>query len=234
MSDNGSGQLEETSCFHAFAPLRSLPSDSAVESPYQEKGTTLPTIQPTSPNKGATSHTSTANRPILSTIAPAHTHANVTASSGSSTTESLSELTSQSSLDSIPIAHPRGDTTPQKQPRSNRRSKSGKTTARWSKGGSLDETALDRTPPTSQPSEAALNAAQSPTPVSKQRQPHSANRNPAAKQGRLMATTFGSPSGDSRRGVASPRPKGRGMKTVSIEHHWRLTQRCRSEEYFLS
>jgi PAB-dependent poly(A)-specific ribonuclease subunit 3 len=234
MSDHDPGQLGDSSYSHAFAPSRNITSDSAIESPYQDKGTTLPTIQPTPPNKGATSHTSTANCPTLSPIAPAHTHANVTASSGSSTTESLSELTSQSSLDSIPTAHTRGDTTPQKAPRSNRRSKSGKTTARWSKGGCLDETALDCTPPTSQPSEAALNAAQSPTPVSKQRQPHSANRVPAAKQGRLMATTFGSPSGDSRRGVASPRPKGRGMKTVSNEHHWRLTQHCRSEEYLLS
>jgi PAB-dependent poly(A)-specific ribonuclease subunit 3 len=216
MSDNDAGQLEELSCFHAFSPLRNFPSDLPIESSSQKKGTTLPTIQPTSPNKGATSHTPTANRPTLSPIAPAHTHAHVTASSGSSTTESLSELTSQSSLDSIAIAHTHGvDITPQKQPRSNRRSKSGKTTARWSKGGSLDESASDRTPPTSQPSEAALNAAQSPTPVSKPRQPHSANKNPVVKQGRLMATTFGSPSGDSRRGVASPRPKGRGMKTVS-------------------
>lgn len=218
MSDSDSGQLEELSCLYAFSSMRTLPSNVHIETPYQNKGSTLPTIQPTSPNKGATSHTSTANRPALSPIAPAHTHANVTASSGSSTTESLSELTSQSSLDSIPIAYTRGgDITPQKQARSNRRSKSAKSNARWSKGGgSLDETALDRTPPTSQPSEAALNAAQSPTPVSKQRQPHSASRNPAVKQGRLMATTFGSPSGDSRRGVASPRPKGRGMKPLSI------------------
>lgn len=33
----------------------------------------------------------------------------------------------------------------------------------------------------------------------------------AAHQGRFMAAPFGGPTGDSRRGVASPRPKGRGM-----------------------
>ncbi|KAH4014028.1 PAN2-PAN3 deadenylation complex subunit PAN3 [Parastagonospora nodorum] len=204
-----------------------------TETPLQKPEYTLPTIQPASPNKGATSHTATANRPGLLPIAPAQTHANVTASSGSSTTESLSELTSHSSLDSVPLALIRGgDTTPQKPARSNRRSKSNKSNNRWSKEkGSLDDTALERTPPTSQPSEAALNAAHSPTPASKHRQPQSASRNPAAKQGRLMATTFGSPSGDSRRGVASPRPKGREAKNtfcrnVTIYGHCRYENTC--------
>jgi PAB-dependent poly(A)-specific ribonuclease subunit 3 len=177
----------------------------------------LPTIQPATPNKGAISHPPAANRPVVCPIAPAHTHANVAASSGSSsaTTESLSELTSQSSRDSLPTRS--SETTPQRPARNSRRTKSG-TAHRWSKGrGSIDDTGLDRTPPTSHPSEAALSAAQSPTPPHKQRQPHSATRTPAAKQGRLMATTFGSPSGDSRRGVASPRPKGRGMELKHVD-----------------
>jgi PAB-dependent poly(A)-specific ribonuclease subunit 3 len=195
-------------------------SNTHSEAPHQDKGARLPTIQPTSPDKGAISQTTSANRSAFYSIAPAHTHASVIASSGSSTTtasESLSELTSHSSRDSLPITHTAGgDTTPQKQARSNRR-KSSKSNARWSRGGgSSDDTRPDRTPPTSQPSDAALNAAQSPTPTSKQRQPHTANKNPAVKQGRLMATTFGSPSGDSRRGVASPRPKGRGMEWVPL------------------
>lgn len=179
----------------------------SLDTTHLDKGAKLPTIQPTSPNKGATTATT------------AHTHASITASSGSSTTDSLSELTSHSSWDSLPVAQlPSGTITPQKQARSNRRSKSGKPNAKWSRGGgSSDDTRPDRTPPTSQPAEAALNAAQSPTPTHKQRQPHSTSRNPAVKQERLMATTFGSPSGDSRRGVASPRPKGRGMRLMQRE-----------------
>lgn len=173
----------------------------------------MPTIQPAPPDKGALSHTLTATSPAFTAAVPALTHARATASSGSSTVESHSELTSRSSRDSLPVTLPSsGPTTPQKQARSNRRSRSSKSNIKWAKGrDSLDVTCTTRTPPTSQPSEAALKAAQSPTPTHKQRPTNAANRTPTAKEGRLMATTFGSPSGDSRRGVASPRPKGRGM-----------------------
>jgi hypothetical protein len=37
-----------------------------------------------------------------------------------------------------------------------------------------------------------------------------------------MATTFGGPSGDSRRGVVSPRPKGRGMTQLHLCTTWQV------------
>jgi PAB-dependent poly(A)-specific ribonuclease subunit 3 len=235
MSSQDYRRFQALSSLYRVSPVTSSLFNTLPEPPRQNKGTRLPTIQPTSPDKGAISQTTPANRSAFYAVAPAHTHASVIASSGSSstTTESLSELTSHSSRDSLAITHVSGgDTTPQKQARSNRR-KSSKSNARWSRGGgSSDDTRPDRTPPTSQPSDAALNAAQSPTPTYKQRQPHTANRNPAAKQGRLMATTFGSPSGDSRRGVASPRPKGRGMKSISLVYCRELTGQQKRRIHF--
>jgi PAB-dependent poly(A)-specific ribonuclease subunit 3 len=188
----------------------------------------LPTIQRATPNKGAPSQTPTPNRAAFFPLSTSLPHANATASSGSSsTTDSLSELTSHSSRDSLPAALVRrGDSTPQKQARSYRRNKPSRSNARWSRGGagSSDDTGSDRKPPTS-----PLNSnAPSFQPAYTQRQPHLASNNPAVIHGHLMATTFGSPSGDSRRGVTSPRPKGRGMHPVMRSHVTFLIRLCRS------
>lgn len=193
-------------------------SNTAPGTSEQHDEPGLPTIQPATPNKGAPSQTS----------APAH--ANVTASSGSSTTDSRSELTSHSSRDSLPAAQAgRGDTTPQRQTRNNRHNKPGKPSNRWSRGrASSDDTGSDRKPPESLPTRAALDETPSPQPTHRQRQPHLASRNPTVIQERLMATAFGSPSGDSRRGVASPRPKGRGTKIPFQRDIASLIRQCRS------
>jgi PAB-dependent poly(A)-specific ribonuclease subunit 3 len=219
MSCGGHGHSREHTDAYNFSPMRKSLSNALAGTPcWNKEPQLLPTIQPTSPNKGAPSHTPTANRPAFFPLPTVYTHANAAASSGSSTTESLSGLTSHSSRDSLPVVHAHGvDSSPQKQVRNSRRNKSSKSNTRWSRGGtSLDDTGSDRKPPTSQPAETtAPNAAQSPQRTYKQYPSHTPTRNPAGNQGRLMATTFGSPSGDSRRGVSSPRPKGRGMRLLS-------------------
>jgi len=133
------------------------------------------------------------------------------------------ELTSSSSSrDSLPALGPaadvrRGDTTPQKQGKTSRRAKSHKPN-KWSKSGagSSDSTGSERKP--QQPHASKYS---SPSSASSPQSTRSLNRNQshaqqaaalaAAHQGRLMATAFGGPASDSRRGVGSPRPKGRGM-----------------------
>jgi PAB-dependent poly(A)-specific ribonuclease subunit 3 len=222
MSDGGPASLQEpsasasapASALHNLSPLMGSLSNVLAGTSHHS-GNRLPTIQPASPpNKGAPHASTTPNRPAFFSLAKVHPHATVIASSGSSTTESLSELTSSSSRDSLP--NPPGrivPTTPQKQARTNRRKHSNKSTGRWSRGGgSSDDTGSDRKPPTSQPVEPVQSAARSPPTASKTRQqPSTATTHASTSQTRFMATTFGGPSGDSRRGVVSPRPKGRGM-----------------------
>lgn len=167
------------------------------------EGPTLPTIQPAPPNKGAPSHPAAPSRIASAPVpkAKGYPHASATASSSSSTTDTISELTSSSSRDSLPAAHAPGSThtTPQKQTRNYRRTKSNKSAnSKWS----------DAAPQPKYPQNAALT------------QPNGTTH-PA--QARLMATAFGGPSGDSRRGVSSPRPKGRGMRTSTYECSLRLT-----------
>jgi PAB-dependent poly(A)-specific ribonuclease subunit 3 len=171
----------------------------------------LPTIQPAPPDKGAP-HLAPSPSPSASLRPKGYTHASATASSSSSTTDAISELTSSSSRDSLPAAHARGGastaTTPQKQTRSYRRTKSTKAAAKWS-----DAAPQPKNPPTA--------AHTSPT----------GTHLPA--QARFMATAFGGPSGDSRRGVSSPRPKGREAKNtfcrnVTIYGHCRYeNSKCR-------
>ncbi|KAF1835825.1 hypothetical protein BDW02DRAFT_567586 [Decorospora gaudefroyi] len=200
----------------------------------------LPTIPSAPPNKGAP-HASTPNRPPFFPIpkghAQGHPHATAIASSGSSTTESLSELTSSSSRDSLPTPQGRnGPATPPKQARTTRRKQSNKSNARWSRGGgSSDDTGSDRKPPTSQPAEpvepAQSAAHPSRTAPKTRQQPPIATNHPSASQTRSMATAFGGPSGDSRRGVVSPRPKGREAKNtlcrnVTIYGHCRYENTC--------
>jgi hypothetical protein len=216
MSPGGPGHIQEpsASALYDLSPLMGSLSNVLAGTSHQP-GNRLPIIQPASPpNKGAPHASPTSSRPAFFPIARAHPHATAIASSGSSTTESISELTSSSSRDSLPTPPGRnGPTTPQKPARSNRRKHSNKSTGRWSRGGgSSDDTGSDRKPPTSQPVESAQSAARSPQTASKIRQqPSLATNSGSTSQTRFMATTFGGPSGDSRRGVVSPRPKGRGM-----------------------
>ena len=237
MSSGGPGHFQEPSALYSFSPLEDSLSNALAGSIHQ-KGNRLPTIQPASPpNKGAPHSATTPNRAALFPIARGHPHATAIASSGSSTTESLSELTSSSSRDSLPTPPGRnGPTTPQKQARNNRRKPSNKSSGRWSRGGgSSDDTGSDRKPPTSQPAEPAQSAAQSPQSASKTRQrPYIATNNASTTQTRFMATAFGGPSGDSRRGVVSPRPKGRGMTMPHVHvPASSLTGPHRSEEHSL-
>ncbi|KAI1552085.1 PABP-dependent poly A nuclease 3 [Pyrenophora tritici-repentis] len=214
-------------------PLMTSLSNVAAGSSHH-KGSRLPTIQPASPNKGAPHASPTSNRPAYFAIPKGHPHATAIVSSASSTTESLSELTPSSSRDSLP--HPQGrngPTTPQKQSRNNRRKTPTKSGGRWSRGGaSSDDTATDRKPPTSQPAEHAQSTTRSPHTSSKTRhQPSIATNTPSNHQPRFMATAFGGPSGDSRRGVVSPRPKGREAKNtlcrnVTIYGHCRYENTC--------
>lgn len=215
MSPGGPGNLQAPSAFYSFSPLMDSLSNGLAGNIHQ-KGSRLPTIQPASPpTKGAPHASTPPNRPAFFPVPRGNPHATFTASSGSSTTESFSEVTSSSSSrDSLPTPQGRnGPTTPQKQARNNRRKQSNKSSGRWSRGGgSSDDTGSDRKPPTSQPAaESAQSAAPSPQSASKTRQhSHIATHSPSTNQTRFMATAFGGPSGDSRRGVVSPRPKGRG------------------------
>lgn len=223
MSAGGPGDFREPSALYSFTSLMDSLSNGLAGSIHQ-KGSRLPTIQPASPpTKGAPHSSTSPNQPAYFPIPRGHPHATVIASSGSSTTESFSEVTSSSSRDSLPNPQGRNaPTTPQKQARSNRRKQSNKSGGRWSRGGgSSDDTGSDRKPPTSQPAEPTHSAASSPQSASKTRQqPYIATNNPSSSQTRFMATAFGGPSGDSRRGVVSPRPKGRGM---SQSHMYTLT-----------
>lgn len=189
---------------HAHA--RERLSNARAGTSLPSEGPPLPTIQPPPSNKGAPSRTAPRQ--------PGHTHASAAASSSSSTTDTISELTSSSSRDSLPAALAPGSssssstaisartntttaattttTTPQKQARNYRRTKSSKAAAKWSDAASQPKT----TPP-----HAAHSA-------------HPPNGTAHPAQARLMATAFGAPSGDSRRGVSSPRPKGREAKNT--------------------
>lgn len=155
--------------FHDCSHMHESFSKESIDTSY---GRDDAIIQPS--NKGAPSQTTPQSQAAFIPLS-------TDASSGTSTTESLSELTSHSSLAG------RGETTPQNRAQNYRRSKPGKSNARWSRGGGSSE---------SQPS------CKSPSLLPRQPPPPS----------NLMATTFGSPSGDSRRGVVSPRPKGRGTE----------------------
>ena len=238
MSSGGPGNFQEPSAFYSFSSLMGPLSNTFPGNIHHNKVTKLPTIQPASPpNKGAPHSSTSPNQPAFFPIHRGHPHATVIASSGSSTTESFSEVTSSSSRDSLPTPQGRnGPTTPQKQARNNRRKQSNKSNGRWSRGGgSSDDTGSDRKPPTSQPAELAQSAASSPQSASKTRQ-HSyiATNNPTSSQTRFMATAFGGPSGDSRRGVVSPRPKGRGMSQPHMHVLApNLTGLCRSKEHSL-
>ncbi|KNG45647.1 pab-dependent poly -specific ribonuclease subunit pan3 [Stemphylium lycopersici] len=239
MSSGGPGHFQEPPALYSFSPLEDSLSNALAGSIHQ-KGSRLPTIQPASPpNKGAPPSATAPSRAALFPIARGQPHATAVASSASSATESLSELTtllssSSSSRDSLPTPPGRnGPTTPQKQARNNRRKQSNKSSGRWSRGaGSSDDTGSDRKPPTSQPAEPAQSAAQSPQSASKTRQrPYIATNKAPTTHTRFMATAFGAPSGDSRRGVVSPRPKGREAKNtlcrnVTIYGHCRYENTC--------
>ncbi|RYO17752.1 PAB-dependent poly(A)-specific ribonuclease subunit [Alternaria tenuissima] len=236
MSPGGPGHVQEpsASALYDLSPLMGSLSNVLAGTSHHT-GNRLPIIQPASPpNKGAPHASPTNIRPAVYSAAKAHAHATAIASSGSSATESISELTSSSSRDSLPNPPGRnGPTTPQKPARSNRRKHSTKSVGRWSRPpASSDDTGSDRKPPTSTPVESAQSAARSPQTASKTRQqPSLATTSALPSQTRFMATTFGGPSGDSRRGVVSPRPKGREAKNtlcrnVTIYGHCRYENTC--------
>ncbi|KAF1947491.1 hypothetical protein EJ02DRAFT_91414 [Clathrospora elynae] len=211
MSAGGRGHSREPPGLCDYSPLMNSLSNVLAGDSHETPGHRLPTIPPASPNKGAP-HASAPARPAFFPVHPkGHAHAIAIASSGSSTTDSLSELTSSSSRDSIPAAQQaRGG-------RNNRRKKTAKNTTAWIRGGaSSDDTGAARSPQT----------------VSRTRQPSSdIIEISATSKPRFMATTFGGPSGDSRRGVVSPRPKGREAKNtlcrnVTIYGHCRYENTC--------
>jgi hypothetical protein len=151
-----------------------------------------------------------------STFTPSHTasphpqlypHASAIAGSEASSTSSQSKLTtsSLSSRDSLPSQSPLAvdvhrQTTPQKHAKKPKRTK-GQKSNKWNRGGGaspIGTSTANRSPQSSR-----LQHQNSHTLI--------ASSNAAAHQGRLMAATSGGPlPGDSRRGVLSPRPKGRG------------------------
>jgi PAB-dependent poly(A)-specific ribonuclease subunit 3 len=160
--------------------------------------------------------------PAAPTPLPAlYTHARVIVGSEASTTDSQSELTSPSG-ESLP-AHEGADArrSGYKQARNSRRPKSHKPQSqqqsRWSKGTSSDDTGSDRktsqVTPTRSNIYKAAQPSQSSSPSQRQRSyPSLASNQQPGLDRRLMAANFGGPTGDARRGVSSPRPKGRGMK----------------------
>jgi PAB-dependent poly(A)-specific ribonuclease subunit 3 len=149
-----------------------------------------------------------------------YTHASAVGSSEVSASDSTSELTS-SSGGSLPTrksaAAGRPSSSAQKQQSKNhRRPKSQNHQSRWSKNTvSSDDTGSDcRRPPSSSSRTSSYNADQSPHPNWNSQRQHSYSYRAPSKatgsSGPLMAANFGGPSGDTRRGVSSPRPKGRG------------------------
>ncbi|KAF1976286.1 hypothetical protein BU23DRAFT_551748 [Bimuria novae-zelandiae CBS 107.79] len=171
-----------------------------------------------------------------------HPHASVSVGSDSA---SPSELTSSSSSrDSIPTLDAaaelrRGETSPQKG-KNTRRAKTQKNT-KWSRGGaaSSDSTGSERkTSVPHAPSKNSQSAVSSPlsTRILQRPQAHTqaaaaTAAAAAAQQARSMATSYGAAAGDSRRGVTSPRPKGREAKNtfcrnVTIYGHCRYENTC--------
>ncbi|KAF2660112.1 hypothetical protein K491DRAFT_688714 [Lophiostoma macrostomum CBS 122681] len=182
-------------------------------------------------NDGPKSHTAFADkaeaRPAFATIPTtpsplpnSYTHASVTRSSEVSANYSNSELTS-SSGGSLPThksaAAGRPSSSAHKQQSKNhRRPKPQNHHPRWSNTTlSSDDTGSDsRRSLSSSSRTSSYNATHRPHPNwIAQRQHSYTNRIPSKTTGNcgpLMAANFGAPSGDSRRGVSSPRPKGRG------------------------
>ncbi|KAF2874121.1 hypothetical protein BDV95DRAFT_322258 [Massariosphaeria phaeospora] len=143
------------------------------------------------------------------------------------------ELTSLSSSSQALAAEARPvEKAPRKRTKNPRRTKAHNSQSRWSRGAvSSDDTASERTASLSHSSSRS-----SPPDVVHPLHTHRSHTNiattiAASYQGRLMATAFGGSSGDSRRGVASPRPKGREAKNtfcrnVTIYGHCRYENTC--------
>ncbi|CAN9471035.1 unnamed protein product [Alternaria alternata] len=126
MSPGGPGHVQEpsASALYDLSPLMGSLSNVLAGTSHHT-GNRLPIIQPASPpNKGAPHASPTNNRPAVYSAAKAHAHATAIASSGSSATESISELTSSSSRDSLP--NPQGATALPR-PRSRRATTGGNT-----------------------------------------------------------------------------------------------------------
>jgi hypothetical protein len=196
-------------------------------------------------NKAAVRPASTALPSTPSPLPELSTHASALTSSAAIAIAPSLALTSSSSssVDSV-LAHKSAadarNSSPDRPPKNPRRPRSQKPNVRWSRGGtSSDEIGSDRRVSHSSSSrtssyDAALSSRALPPSQRPRPQPTNAPNKAAGDKGRLMAATSGGPSGDSRRGLTSPRPKGRGMQAHFARYTpSALTLASRSEEYFL-
>ncbi|KAF2194855.1 PABP-dependent poly(A) nuclease 3 [Zopfia rhizophila CBS 207.26] len=196
-------------------------------------------IQPVASNK-AESLPTPAQYPTTPSPRQLLTDAYHTTDSDPSSLDSYIEITS--SLGRSALAHETTTDTSnsnksQKQLGTFTRAKSRKTNATWSNSGNhADDIHLDRRGSLSRRSgPSSYIGASSPQPgwpAHRQRShPKIALNNLSSHKRPLMATTFGTATGDSRRGVSSPRPKGREAKNtfcrnVTIYGHCRYENTC--------
>lgn len=175
-------------------------------------------IQLESGNK-AESARAAAFTPLSSPFAAARANAAFTVDPETSTPISHAELTSSPGGSLRAHAAAVRQSTTQKQSRPPRRNKPQKQNLKWSRGGgvSSEDTGSDHKSSLSQSSSSSThNRPRSPQPnrPARQRRAYSSvsPNIQVDRKGPYMATSFGAGSGDSRRGVASPRPKGRGRE----------------------
>lgn len=216
----GLADLQPAAASRSSSAVLGSPADM-LPGTYRRSEASIESAAQSFANKAGGYHASAPPPPSF-TLSTLYTHASAIAGSAASPPNPYFELTAASSRDSLPVLDPaaevrRGETTPQKHAKNSRRTKPHKPN-RWSRSGagSSDDTGSDRKAPASHaPRYSSPTAAASPQharPAPKQSpRAHIATHHAAAHQGRLMAAAFGGASGDSRRGVASPRPKGRGM-----------------------
>lgn len=181
---------------------------------------------------------------LLSLLPPPQkdTHATAIGSSSDSSSSPLVPRSTVTSLsgDSLPpkeSAPPAAkSSSSHKQTKTPRRSKLQKTDVRCSKNGTpSDDTGPDRK--TSRPSSARTSTpttAHAFNPSSPSQRLRSQTNPTSGNKGKLMAANASGASGDSRRGVASPRPKGRGMEVSLPMRCTDLTLALRKQEYLMS
>jgi hypothetical protein len=220
MPFDGPGRTQEPVAPLSPTPLVNALSDVLPGTNRRKDIARQPTIPPAVQNKAEARPASPSSPVTPSPFVDLYrdTHARVIVGSEASTISSSSELTSPSG-DSLPSresgAHTRQQNPTSKQPRNQRRPK--KTPARWSRNtASSDDTGSDGKASLSSSSKQynhnAASSSQASSPLRQRPPPNLATHNAAGFKGRLMAANFGANSGDARRGVSSPRPKGRGTK----------------------
>lgn len=215
MSLHGPGRVQESNPPPTLTSLVNPSSDVLLGTDRRTKYRKKPSVQAVNKNKAQARPATTAFPTTPSPLPYLHTHASVIVGSAASTVYSSSELTSTSSGDLLPpsasAAKVRHSGSSHKQSSKNsRRTKSHDTHSRWTRNGtSSDDTGSDRKVSLSSSSRTSSYI---PTNWPEAGSPSLATHNAAGYNRRLMAANFGGASGDSRRGVSSPRPKGRGMK----------------------